>query len=259
MRFHQIQKRQYFSEWRMINMKGRGWHNESQRHRMSAYGVKTGNMGASGKKLVARAYSDFLIDEIVEDDLRLRVYQDDDNSNDPMGWDNLGTIATWHRNYQLGNMQPGGDPQEFLDELEEEYGDNLVILPVYMYDHSGITINTSGYSCSWDSGQLGYIYVTPDEIIKEYGKLDNESKKKARAVLEAEIEIYDHHIRGNVYNFTLEKRDSCKEYKHDDWEIIDSVGGFIGDFKDNYNGMKDHIPPEAENMFKRMMKEGDLY
>jgi len=49
----------------MSNMKGKGsgWHNESQRHRMSAYGVKTGNMGASGREVVD-TYEVFKFDEL---------------------------------------------------------------------------------------------------------------------------------------------------------------------------------------------------
>ena len=33
--------------------------------------------------------------------------------------------------------------------------DGFVFLPLYLFDHSGITMNTSGFSCPWDSGQVG--------------------------------------------------------------------------------------------------------
>ena len=27
--------------------------------------------------------------------------------------------------------------------------DNVVCLPLYLYDHGGITMNTTGFACSW--------------------------------------------------------------------------------------------------------------
>ena len=41
-----------------------------------------------------------------------------------------------------------------------EQMDGMVILPLYLYDHSGITMNTCGFSCPWDSGQVGWIYAS---------------------------------------------------------------------------------------------------
>ena len=29
-----------------------------------------------------------------------------------------------------------------------------IVQPLYLYDHGGITMNTTGFSCSWDSGQV---------------------------------------------------------------------------------------------------------
>jgi hypothetical protein len=38
--------------------------------------------------------------------------------------------------------------------------DKVCIKDLYLYDHSGITISTSPFSCGWDSGQVGFIYLT---------------------------------------------------------------------------------------------------
>jgi len=35
-------------------------------------------------------------------------------------------------------------------ELLDLLSDYAVILPLYLYDHGGVTMNTVGYSCSWD-------------------------------------------------------------------------------------------------------------
>ena len=45
---------------------------------------------------------------------------------------------------------------------------NAVMLPLSLFDHSGITMNTTGFSCPWDSGQVGWIYISYEKIRKEY-------------------------------------------------------------------------------------------
>lgn len=65
---------------------------------------------------------------------------------------------------------------EFLNDVEEdEFQDILdsldkyIILPLYLYDHSGITMSTSVFSCPWDSGQVGWIYASKQKFIDETG------------------------------------------------------------------------------------------
>ena len=45
--------------------------------------------------------------------------------------------------------------------------ENLVYLPVYLYDHSGLVLQTTPFSCPWDSGHVGIIYTTLEECRKE--------------------------------------------------------------------------------------------
>jgi len=44
-----------------------------------------------------------------------------------------------------------------------------VILPLYLYDHGGITMSTGAFSCPWDSGQVGWIYAPKKTFIDETG------------------------------------------------------------------------------------------
>lgn len=83
--------------------------------------------------------------------------------------------------------------------------DGMVILPLYLYDHSGITMNTSGFSCPWDSGQVGWIYADKEMLEKEYGKLTPETLETARRVLEGEVKEYDYYLTGQCYGFQLFK------------------------------------------------------
>jgi hypothetical protein len=85
------------------------------------------------------------------------VVEHDPDPQSPADWDNFGTLKHWHNRYSFG------DGKITRDEAEDLKADT-VWLPVYMYDHSGCTINTTGFSCGWDSGQVGIIYADKDQI-----------------------------------------------------------------------------------------------
>lgn len=130
------------------------------------------------------------------------------------------------------------------DELMELIQSKNLILPLYLYDHSGITISTSTFNDRWDSGQIGWTYVSHDEIIKEYGSLDIE---KAKKLLFAEAEIYDQYLRGNVYGFELIEKDE----DGGTWNIIDSCWGFYG--LDYIEGeIASHIGEEYLDLIKNL-------
>lgn len=92
-------------------------------------------------------------------------------------------------------------PKTFKAAIHEWMQENLCVLPLYLYDHSGITMNTTGFSCGWDSGQVGYIYVTKYTWVKETKQ--EFSQEAARKALEAEVETYDHYLTGEVYGKIL--------------------------------------------------------
>lgn len=178
---------------------------------------------------------------------RVRIEYDDDPGMDPRQWECLGTIATWHRRYNLGDEQPRESVEEWKERItdweegdaetaEEKFDRLFVWLPVYMYDHSGITINTRGFSCPCDSGQVGIVYVSREKIERREMTVD-----QARKCLEEEIAVYDKYLRGEVYYFVAEEYDE----ETDGWTQTDSCGGFYGtDWKTN--GMADYCPLLAE-------------
>lgn len=142
----------------------------------------------------------------------------------PRSWDNVGTVVLIDRcRYNFG------DESASYDELKAINDDPAnIVLPVYMYDHSGITINTGGFSCPWDSGQVGLIYCTKEKALKEWGTgkkkiVSKKMRKKVYEFLEGEIETLDQYLRGEVYGYVLYDPEG---------EEVSSCWGFYGE--ENY-------------------------
>jgi hypothetical protein len=181
-----------------------------------------------------------------------RMFQDD-YPESPRDWDNLGTMACFHRRYTLGDKDIPFSSDDFngWDEMEEyilKSLDAAVVLPLYLYDHSGITMNTTGFNCRWDSGQIGFIYITKDKIMKEYGvkRIRRQLKEKVEKMLVNEVEVYDQYLTGDVYGFNIVKVTKCDEgHEHETTE--DSCSGFYGD-DIKINGILDHISEEDANV-----------
>lgn len=99
----------------------------------------------------------------------------------------------------------------------------LEILPIYLYDHSGITIDTEPFSCSWDSGQVGFIFIDMG-VIRRMGFKSKRGFLKVyedpAQFLQNQIKLYDSYLRGECYGFSIENEDG---------DCIDSSIGWIGD------------------------------
>lgn len=202
----------------------------------------------------------------------------DDTAESPREWDNLGIMACWHNRYTLGDIQP---KEEFLEHIADllsdcptielynkeygclieddekimrEFNKYFISLPLYLYDHSGITMSTGSFSCSFDSGQVGIIYVSKEDIRKEYS-CKNVTKKIRDivfSVLESEVETHDHYISGECYGYTVEhfvKSDNNElETEFSELEFTedgDSCWGFLGSNSEK-SGMLDYISNNIE-------------
>lgn len=98
----------------------------------------------------------------------------DESPESPREWDNLGTIAAWHRRYALADKKNEFDDADEFKEHVQANPNDLIYLPLHLYDHSGISLSTRSFRgraqhAEWDSGQVGYIYVRRDAVLKEYG------------------------------------------------------------------------------------------
>ena len=101
--------------------------------------------------------------------------------------------------------------------LERHAG--IVYLPLFLYDHSGITMNVDGFNDPWDSGQVGYIYTDKKTIMQNVGgyyvgnnvdgrfvkTTERNWKKVAYHDMESEVSIYDQYLTGQVYGIITEE------------------------------------------------------
>lgn len=156
-----------------------------------------------------------------------------DYDNDPMNprdWDNFGTMICLHGRYSLGDIQ-GLDNQDLHswtdihDYIEKDLG-GVIILPLHLYDHSGISIKVGSYRgltphYGWDTGQVGYIYCTQADI--DVAGID---MAKAEEILLGEIKTYDRYLTGQVYTYRITKESTCETCNHTSENFEDSVSGW---------------------------------
>lgn len=192
--------------------------------------------------------------------------------------DNNGKMVCWHRRYNLGDKHNYGNNDDFLydmlvsvlgskEKAEDKYyeikasldisddmrglhkgiidflRESMVIIPLYLYDHSGLAMSTESFlgkmpHAEWDSSQVGWIYIDRNEFKKLYGELNEDNMQKAVRDLTAEADLYGHYIAGESYSLAI----------FQDGEEIESISGFTGDYKDVLREMsecaKEVLPSE---------------
>lgn len=179
--------------------------------------------------------------------LRLTIRREEHVDNPREEFDHAGYMVCWHRRYDLGDEQPREEPNEY------EIPKGSVVLPLYLYDHSGITISCGAFSCPWDSGQVGWIYATPEKIregwlIEKGQPISDEVRAKVEACLKAEVAEYDAYLRCDVWYFELEEGTTCTDCGHTHWEHVESCGGFIDVDDCAKDVIADHLPDEARHL-----------
>jgi hypothetical protein len=136
---------------------------------------------------------------------KITIWQDQDAMS-PADWggpDDVALLVTEHSRYK------------FSGHKAEDVPAGWVAIPVYMYEHSGVTISVNPFGCRWDSGQIGNVWYDPTA---EHGE------EIARGV----VKEWDQYLTGEVYGFTIEPEGD------DPLGLISehSCGGFYGSWKD---------------------------
>jgi len=169
----------------------------------------------------------------------ISVYHDDLNESPREMFDHMGTMAAFHSRYNLGDQDHELD-LESAREMYENEPEDVFLLPLYLFDHSGITMSTRPFTCPWDSGQVGIIFVTKQTIRDEFGVKRISAKLRARVyeILQGEVKEYDQFLTGEVYGYEIEKDD----------EHVDSCWGYYGD-------PADYMIPEAKGIVDHATEE----
>jgi len=179
----------------------------------------------------------------------------------PREWDNLGTMVCAHRRYDLGDQDGAHralkiiyehlsdsqlDEMDFdashVPDIEQalEMTGQAILLPLYLFDHSGITMSTKRFSCPWDSGKVGFIFVSKAQARSEFSwkRLSAARLAKLNTHLEGEVEVYDQYLRGDVWGFKVTEGDQ-----------EDSCWGFFGD-DPLTNGIFDYLSDNARALIQ---------
>jgi len=159
---------------------------------------------------------------------RVTIYYEDQPES-PREWDNLGHMICFHRRYNLGDKH-----DMTVEELKELVRrEDVIALPLYLYDHSGLRIATSTarmVDVQWDVSMVGYIYVTLEDIRKCFNKkrVSKKLRNRVRTYLNGEVETYDQYLMGDVYGFVHEKKVVCECCNNVEYEHLNSCWGFYG-------------------------------
>jgi hypothetical protein len=156
----------------------------------------------------------------------------DEDAESPREWDNLGHMICFHRDYNLGDKHDMD--KEDLKELVKRK--DVIALPLYLLDHSGLWMRTGRFACDsqgWDTSFVGYIYITHEEIKEEMARPKKLKKgqrypdmapikrvtkkdiKRAIGYLEREVETYNDYLSGAVVGWVAGD-DSCWGYYGDE-------------------------------------------
>ena len=152
----------------------------------------------------------------------VQIVQDMD-AESPREWDNLGEMICFHRRYELGDKHS----YPSMEDVQESIVKGDIVLPLYLYDHSGITMRTDTAmframdSQSWDWGCTGVIVARAEKIRSEWGVKRISPKIRQRVIdnLEAEVDTYDKFLTGDTWGYTIESEDGT---------VLDSCFGFYG-------------------------------
>lgn len=186
------------------------------------------------------------------DGLTVHIEPDDNDMNPRTEWDHVGTMVCWHSRYKLGDEQPSHPPDEFflrlmqdrefdagrdvpdeinMDHVARYIDRHFYVLPLYLLDHSELSMSTGSFGDPWDSGQVGWIYMSKEEAKKEH-------LSDPLATLRSEVAEYDQYLTGDVWGYTI--TDGGGHH-------LDSCWGFYG-----FDNCKEEATESAQAIAKRL-------
>lgn len=185
--------------------------------------------------------------------LTVKLYYDEDAPNPCEDFDMLTHMACWHRRANLGHETIEHMTAKEVIRRANKVGDKiLAILPLYLYEHSGMTIRVgkagNPFADRFDSGQVGWAYVTKADAEKMgcVGVFHNAQgntegtwdKARLQEAIGQDVETYDTYLRGENYGYVVEDKDG---------DQVDSCWGFLGDL--------DYVRKEAKRVAENEVED----
>lgn len=184
------------------------------------------------------------LDKVKQDGLFIIVNYDEAATNPREYHENLGTMVCYHRRYSIGDSNHGHkDPFEFREWVTTSK-DVGAYFPLYLFDHSGLTISVDPFDDPWDSGQIGYIYCTKEAVRNCFNikRVTSKYIEKAKEILLDEVDEMDNYLKHHVYcvTFGIEGKEES------------SLPNIITD--DLINVLRQELPAEYHPLINRLRK-----
>lgn len=175
-----------------------------------------------------QTYRDYVIEIII-----------DEYPENPRDNDNLAKLVCSHDKYKLGDkqvvdaddyfeefsglyMNDFEDLKDFYVKAKELIESKYVVLPLYLYDHSGITMSTKPFSCMWDSGQVGFALIEIEKFRKDF-QVEHINREEVEKYIRQEVETYDTYLRGNVLAYKITNSEGEEEIGGGYYEKQDAI------------------------------------
>jgi hypothetical protein len=154
--------------------------------------------------------------------MKYELIQDDDcdcpiDKHDPV------QITYWHRARTILGTESVDEAR--IKELQRQIkAGTIIAIPVWAYVHGGAMIKAAEvnpFSCPWDSGQSGIVYIDKKHILHEYGwkRMSPERLDTVRQRLKATVEEYSKWLQGDCWGYQIEEANGA---------VVDSLWGMIG-------------------------------
>jgi hypothetical protein len=174
--------------------------------------------------------------------MKFRLLHDSEAESPREDMNNLGTMVCWHSRYNLGDKHNWTVDQFHLMVLSKK---DIIALPLFLMDHSGLSMRCHSYGDHWDSGHVGWIFTTREKA-KDWFQVtrwNNELKEDVKSILRNEVYTYSQYLEGDVWGFEVYSEEPCKCCGQIIKNELVSVWGFYG-CDPKKNGMLDYIPKE---------------
>ena len=194
---------------------------------------------------------------------KIVIEQDGCFGNSPRDWDNANTFVSFDRRIR-GDEDAESDLIEAIEnsrDYKQSWGDEWGNLDcptpaylaellnqctdikwqyVYLYDHGGYSLSTSGGTCAWDTSRIGIIFITHKKACQEWGwkRLSPKRKQFLEKIQDEEIKTLSQYVSGEVYGFIL-----YDQFGNE----LDSGWGFYG-YDIEENGMAENLPDNWKDL-----------